>query len=185
MDACRTARRPVEVGTRNGADSPSFAPAYAGTGSHCGHPAGIRGRDADAPTWRAAAAGDRHLLREPEGRRREDDLDAQPRRRARRAGQPRPVRRHGPAGQPDDEPGPEPGLDRALDVRRPRPPAPDPERDRAHGDRPGRLVDRPRRSGARALEHDRPRARPREGAERRSRRTTTTSSSTRRRRSAC
>ena len=118
------------------------------------------------PSRRAAAAGDGHRVREPEGRRREDDVDAEPGRRARRGGQPRPVRRHGPAGQPDDEPGPEPGLDRALDVRRPRPPAPDPERDRAHGDRPGRLLDRPRRSGARPLEHDRPRARSREGAER-------------------
>ena len=32
MDACRTARRPVEVGTTNGADSPSFATADAGSG---------------------------------------------------------------------------------------------------------------------------------------------------------
>ena len=32
------------------------------------------------------------------------------------------------------------------------------------GDRPGRVVDRPRRRRARALEHDRPRARAREGA---------------------
>src|SRR6266498_2915803 len=33
MDACRTARAPVEVETRNGADTPSFATAYAGTGT--------------------------------------------------------------------------------------------------------------------------------------------------------
>ena len=113
----------------------------------------------DTPTL-----GQGHRVRQPEGRRREDDLDAEPRRGAQGEGVPRPLRRHGPAGQPDDEPGVEPGLDRALDVRRPRPPAADRERDREGGDRPGRVLDRPRRGGARPLEHDRPRARAREGA---------------------
>ena len=66
-------------------------------------------------------AGDR--ARQPEGRRRQDDDDAQPRRRARRAGAARPLHRPRSAGQPDDVAGAEPGHDRALDVRRARPPA--------------------------------------------------------------
>src|SRR6266540_1361057 len=32
MEACRTAPTPVELGSRNGADTPTFAPAYAGAG---------------------------------------------------------------------------------------------------------------------------------------------------------
>ena len=42
-----------------------------------------------------------------------------------RAGEPRPHHRPRPAGQPHDEPGHEPRRDRALDVRRARPPGPD------------------------------------------------------------
>ena len=72
--------------------------------------------------------------------------------------------RPGPAGQPDHEPGAQPGHDRALDVRRARPPAADPGDHPPHRGRPRRLVDRPCRRRARALEHDRPRARAGEGA---------------------
>ncbi len=46
-----------------------------------------------------------HRLRQPEGRRRQDDDDPEPRGRLRREGLPRALRRHGSAGQPDDVPG--------------------------------------------------------------------------------
>ena len=48
--------------------------------------------------------------------------DAQPRRRLRGVRPPRALRRHGPAGQPDDEPGHRPRQGREDDVRRARPP---------------------------------------------------------------
>ena len=67
-------------------------------------------------------------------------------------------RRPRPPGQPDDEPGPEPRLDRALDVRRARPSAADQRGDPRAGGRPRRLVDRPRGRRAGALEPDRARA---------------------------
>ena len=79
-----------------------------------------RVEDPDEPR---TARGSR--IREPERRRREDDDDAESGRRARRAGAARALRRPRSAGQPDDEPGAEPGRDRALDVRRARPPAAD------------------------------------------------------------
>src|SRR3954452_18794606 len=44
--------------------------------------------------------GEGHRLRKPEGRGREDDDDAEPRRRLRGAREPRALRRHGPAGEP-------------------------------------------------------------------------------------
>ena len=74
--------------------------------------------------------GQGHRLRESEGRRREDDDDAEPRRRVRGAWEARAARRPRPAGQPDDEPGAEPRHDRALDVRRARPQAADLRGDR-------------------------------------------------------
>ena len=64
-------------------------------------------------------------LRQPEGRRREDDDDAQPRGRLRRVRPRVLVRRPRPAGQPDDEPGDRPRQGREVDVRRARPPHPD------------------------------------------------------------
>ena len=126
-----------------------------------------------------------HRVRQPEGRRGEDHVHAQPRRGVRRAGPPRARRRPRPAGQPHDEPGAQPRHDRALDVRRARPPAADRAGAAQGGDRPRRLVDRPGGRRARAVQPDRPRARSREGAGAGARTTTTGSSSTRRRRSAC
>ena len=105
-------------------------------------------------------------LREPEGWSREDDDDAQPRRRVQGDGLPGAARRPRPAGQPDDEPGAEPGHDRDVDVRRPRPQDPDHRRDRASRGRPRRRLDRSRRRRARARRADRPRALAREGARR-------------------
>ena len=108
------------------------------------------------------SAGDRP--RQPEGRRGEDDDHAEPRRRVRRAGLSRAAHRPRPAGEPDDVAGAEPGLDRAVDVRRARPPAADGAGDRTVRGRHRRLVDRPRRRRHGAVEPDRPRARAREGA---------------------
>ena len=108
------------------------------------------------------SAGDRP--RQPEGWRGEDDDHAQPRRRVRRDGVPRAARRPRPAGEPDDVAGPQPGRDRAVDVRRARPPAAHGARDRRVRGRRGRVLDRPRRRGHGAVEPDRPRARAREGA---------------------
>src|SRR3954469_22137381 len=62
--------------------------------------------------------GDR--LRKPEGRGREDDYDAEPRGRLRGEREPRPLRRHGPPGQPDHVTGHRPRLARRVDVRRAR-----------------------------------------------------------------
>ena len=62
-----------------------------------------------------------HRLRQPEGRRRQDDDHAEPRRRVRREGPPRAVRRHGSPGQPDHVPGHRPRHAREVDVRRARP----------------------------------------------------------------
>ena len=79
--------------------------------------AGLAG--AGAGTARAARQGDQ--LRQPEGRRREDDHDPQPRRRLRRVGPRRALHRPRPAGQSDDEPGDRPRQGRDVDVRRARP----------------------------------------------------------------
>src|SRR5215211_696702 len=80
----------------------------------------------ESPGAPARGARDaRHRLRQPEGRRGQDDDDAQPRRRVLGAGARRPARRPRPAGQLDHEPGLEPGRHRALDVRRARPPRAD------------------------------------------------------------
>ena len=66
-----------------------------------------------------------HRVRQPEGRRGEDDDHAEPRGRASRSKGTRARRRPRPAGQPDHEPGHGPGRGRALDVRRARPLAAD------------------------------------------------------------
>src|SRR3954453_14028245 len=66
------------------------------------------------------------LVRQPEGRRRQDDYDAEPRRGLRREGPPRAVRRSRPSVEPDDEPGDRSRLARAVDVRRAREPGLDP-----------------------------------------------------------
>ena len=63
-----------------------------------------------------------HRVRQPEGRRREDDVHAQPRRRVHGAGAAGADGRPRPAGEPDDEPGAQSRHDRAVDVRRARPP---------------------------------------------------------------
>ena len=157
--------------TRNGGSHGSRAPPSASQRSPC-----ERGSA-------CGNAGDR--AREPEGRRREDDDDAEPRRRVRGAGLQGAADRPRPAGQPDDVAGPEPGHDRAVDVRRARPPPADRAGDRDARGRHRRLVDRPRRRRHGAVEPDRPRARAREGARAGQATTTTSSSSTRRRRSAC
>ena len=128
-------------------------------------------------------AGDR--AREPEGRCREDDDDAEPRGRVRRDGPSRAARRSRPAGQPHDEPGAQPGRDRAVDVRRTRPEAPDLGGDRAPRGRPRRRVDRPRRRRAGAQLADRTRAGARQGAASRCGTPTTSCSSTRHHRSGC
>ena len=57
-------------------------------------------------------------VRESEGRRREDDDDAESRRCLQGEGLPGAARRPRSAGQPDDEPGAEPGHDRDINVRR-------------------------------------------------------------------
>ena len=90
-----------------------------------------------------------------------------------------------PAGEPDDVAGPEPGHDRALDVRRARAPAADRagDRRRARSTSPSPRSTSPApswRCRARSAASARSRRR-----SRRSRIATTTSSSTRRRRSAC
>ena len=92
-----------------------------------------------------------HRFRQPKGRRREDHVDHQSRRCAAGARPARARDRPRPAGQPDDEPGLQPRRDRAVDVRRARPPPADRARDPGDGGRPRRLVDRPRRRGAGAL----------------------------------
>ena len=127
----------------------------------------------------------RHRAREPEGWRREDHDDAEPRRRVQGDGLPGAARRSRPSGQPDDEPGTEPRHDRDLDVRRARAEDPDLGRDRAARGRPCRRLDRSRRRRARARRADRPRALAREGARSRCATATTSSSSTRRRHLAC
>ena len=144
---------------------------------------GARAGPAAAGRAQPSERGDR--VRQPEGRRRQDDDDAQPRGRFRREGAPRAGGRHGPAGQPDDEPGDRPGLGREVDVRRARQQHVDPRGDpQAGGGRRLRL-DRPRRRGDRDEHEDRPRALAREGAAGRCSRTTTSSASTRRPRWAC
>ena len=127
---------------------------------------------------RPDARRDRHprdRVREPEGRRREDDDDAEPRGRVQGDGLPRPARRPRPAGQPDDEPGAQPRHDRDLDVRRARAEDPDLGRDRATRGRSRRRVDRPRRRRAGVGRADRPRTLAREGAARGARPATTSS----------
>ena len=103
--------------------------------------------------------GQDHRVRQPEGRRRQDDDDAEPRRRVRGGGPPRAVRRHGPAGQPDDVAGHRPRLARAVDVRRARAQDLDPRGDPQARDRRRLRVDRPRRRRDRDGADDRPRAR--------------------------
>ena len=73
-------------------------------------------RQQPRPARHAAREGDR--LRQPEGRRRQDHHDPQPGRGLRRGGPPRAGGRHGPAGQPHDEPGHRPRHGREVDVRR-------------------------------------------------------------------
>ena len=103
--------------------------------------------------------GEDHRVRQPEGRRRQDDDDAQPRRRVRGGGPPRALRRHGPAGQPDDVAGHRPRLARAVDVRRARAQDLDPRGDPQARDRRRLRLDRPRRRRDRDGADDRPRAR--------------------------
>src|SRR3954468_7913961 len=69
--------------------------------------------------------GEGHRLRKPEGRGREDDDDAEPRGRLRGERAPRPLRRHGPSGQPDHVTGHRSGFARVVDVRRARAAHPD------------------------------------------------------------
>ena len=125
-------------------------------------------RSASFSTCQRSAQGCRapsdHRARESEGRGREDDDDAEPRRRAARTRQEGAPDRSRPAGEPDDVAGAQSRRDRAVDVRRPRPPHADRAGDRAQGDRHRGRLDRPRGRRARAVEHDRPRARAREGA---------------------
>ena len=127
-----------------------------------------------APTARSRGVGGRgpsygHLVRQPERGRRQDDLHVEPRRRAQGEGAARARRRPRPAGQPDDEPGVQPGRDHSLDVRRARASPADRARDPGGGDRHRGVVDRPRRRRARAVGHDRPRALPRAGVRLRAR----------------
>ena len=70
------------------------------------------------PSRRSTRRRDR--LRQPEGRRREDDDDPEPGRRLRRVRLPRPLHRPRPAGQPDDVPGHRPGQGRTQPLRRAR-----------------------------------------------------------------
>ena len=126
--------------------------------------------------------GQSDRLRQPEGRGRQDDHHAEPCGGVRRAGPSRPVRRHGPAGQPHDVAGHRPRHARAsmfdvlvhdLSIR---------EVIRTPRDRHRVRLDRPRRGGDRDVHEDRPRALADEGAARSFRTTTTGSSSIRRRR---
>src|SRR3954470_20248478 len=105
-----------------------------------------------------------HRIRKPEGRGREDDDDAEPRRGVRREGSPRALRGHGSAGQPDDVAGHRPRLARALDVRRAGPPRLDSRGHPAARGGRGVRVDRPCRGRDRDVDPDRPRALAREGA---------------------
>src|SRR5215208_188829 len=82
--------------TNRHADGDSRPHARGPTGAQPERGAGAR-RDTDDAT------GNR--LCQSEGRRRQDHDDAQPGSGVRREGAPRPLRGHGPAGQPDDEPG--------------------------------------------------------------------------------
>ena len=134
---------------------------------------------------RVGAPREDHLVREPEGRRREDDHDPEPGGRVHGVRPRRAGRRPGPAGQPDDEPGHRPRQGRALDVRRARRPHPDPGRDPPARDRHRRRLDRPRRRRDRDEHADRPRALAREGAVGGRSTTTTSSASTPRRASGC
>ncbi len=115
---------------------------------------------ASEPPWKE---GQGHRVRQPEGRRGQDDDDAEPGRRVRGGGSPGAVRRHGPAGQPDDVPGHRPGHAREIDVRRARPQGLDPRGDPQARDRRRLRLDRPRRRGDRDVDDDRPRARAAEG----------------------
>src|SRR2546430_17347323 len=63
-------------------------------------------------------SGEGHRLRQPKGRRRQDDDGAESGSRLLRAGNEGAPRRPRSAGKPDQESGPESGLDRTLDVRR-------------------------------------------------------------------
>ena len=102
--------------------------------------------------------GQGHRLRQPEGRRREDDHHAEPCGGLRRAGPPRPVRRHGPAGQPHHVAGHRPRHARAVDVRRARARPLDPRGHPPPRDRRRVRLDRPRRGRDRDVDEDRPRA---------------------------
>ena len=83
-----------------------------------------------APTsGRVRAPGEDHLVRQPEGRRREDDHHPEPGRRLRGVRSRRARDRPRPAGQPDDEPGDRPRQGRGEHVRRARRPHPDPRGD--------------------------------------------------------
>ena len=145
-------------------------------GSGPGHAATARARD-------GPREGDR--LRQPEGRRRQDDDHAEPRGGLRRGGPPGAGRRHGPAGQPHDEPGHRPRLGREVDVRRARRRPLDPRGDPQARGRRGLRLDRPGGRRDRDEHQDRARALAREGAQGRAARTTTSCASTRRRPWAC
>ena len=108
--------------------------------------------------------GQGHRIRQPEGRRREDDHHAEPRGGLRGGGPSRPVHRHGPAGQPHDVAGHRPRLARDVDVRRARPRPLDPRGHPQARDRRRVRVDRPRRSRDRDVDEDRPRALAGQGA---------------------
>ena len=150
-------------------------PAYGFPRDQSEHPSGER----------AAEQGQGHRVREPEGRRRQDDDDPEPCRCVRRGRASRPVRRHGSAGQPDDVAGHRSRLAREVDVRRARPRHADPRGHPQARDRRRLRLDRPRRRRDRDVDDDRPRALAAEGVRARSTRTTTSSASTRRRASGC
>ena len=88
------------------------------------------------PASRAPHEGLR--LRQPEGRRRQDDDHPQPRGGALGVGPPRPLRRPRPAGKPDDEPGHRPRHGRAEPLPRARREGPDPGHRHPARDRPRR-----------------------------------------------
>ena len=73
----------------------------------------------ESPRRKVSCVDQGNLHREPEGWRREDDDVDQPWRCPCRAGLPRPVHRHGPAGQPDRRIGHLPVRRAAVDGRRP------------------------------------------------------------------
>src|SRR3954470_16598184 len=127
----------------------------------CGPSRDPAGRAAGGIERRAQGPSD--LVRQPEGWRGEDHYHPESRGRIRRKGQPRAVRRPGPAVEPDDEPGHRPRLARDVDVRRAREPRLDPRGHPQAGDRRGVLLDRPGGSGDRDVHPDRPRALAAEG----------------------